>query len=218
MKIYAVNGSPRKNSNTATLLQKALEGVKSSTKGAEEIETEIINLYDLKYTGCKSCFVCKRIGGSSYGKCAVKDELYAVLNKLSKADGIIFGSPVYFSMITGQMHSMLERLIFPYTVYDENYSTIAPKRMPTAFIYTMNVTEQYMNESNYMSVFGHYEPFIESVFTKPVVMYANDTYQFADYSKYKSDVFSEEEKRKHREVQFPVDCQKAFNLGKNLLS
>ena len=71
MKIYAINGSPRKNKNTATLLQKALDGVKESAKD-KEIETEIINLYDLNYTGCKSCFACKRLGGKSYGKCASK--------------------------------------------------------------------------------------------------------------------------------------------------
>lgn len=59
MKVYAINGSPRKNKNTATLLKKALEGVKASSPN-EEIETEIINLYDLNYTGCKSCFAVLR--------------------------------------------------------------------------------------------------------------------------------------------------------------
>ena len=60
MKVYAINRSPRKKGNTITLLQKALDGVKESIKD-QEIETKIINLYDLNYTGCKSCFACKRI-------------------------------------------------------------------------------------------------------------------------------------------------------------
>ena len=151
MKVYAINGSPRKNKNTATLLQKALDGVKESAKD-KEIETEIINLYDLNYTGCKSCFACKRLGGASYGKCAIKDDIYEVLEKLSQADGIIFGSPIYLSNITGQLQSFLERLLFPYLVYDENYSTIAPKKMPTAFIYTMNVQEELMDKIDRKSV------------------------------------------------------------------
>lgn len=96
MKVYAINGSPRKNKNTATLLQKALDGVKEAAKD-KEIETEIINLYDYNYTGCKSCFACKRLEGKSYGKCAVKDDIQEVLEKVSQADGIIFGiSSIFF--------------------------------------------------------------------------------------------------------------------------
>ncbi|MBX4261535.1 flavodoxin family protein [Clostridium estertheticum] len=216
MKVYAINGSPRKNNNTATLLQKALDGVKEAAKD-KEIETEIINLYDLNYTGCKSCFACKRLGGASYGKCAIKDDIYEVLEKLSQADGIIFGSPIYLSNITGQLQSFLERLLFPYLVYDENYSTIAPKKMPTAFIYTMNAQEELMDKIGYPSTFNKIESSLERILTKPLVMYSNNTYQFDNYSKYKSNAFSEEEKAEHRRTQFPLDCQKAFELGTNLI-
>lgn len=55
MKAIAVNGSPRRNWNTATLLRKALDGAKSV--GAD---TELIHLYDMQYRGCISCFACKR--------------------------------------------------------------------------------------------------------------------------------------------------------------
>ena len=189
---------------------------RSSAKD-KEIETEIINLYDLNYTGCKSCFACKRLGGASYGKCAIKDDIYEVLEKLSQADGIIFGSPIYLSNITGQLQSFLERLLFPYLVYDENYSTIAPKKMPTAFIYTMNVQEELMDKIGYPSTFNKIESSLERILTKPLVMYSNNTYQFDDYSKYKSNAFSEEEKAEHRRTQFPLDCQKAFELGTNLI-
>lgn len=61
MKIIAINGSPRKNRNTATLLNKALEG--AASQGAE---TELIHLYDLNYKGCVSCFACKIKNGKSY--------------------------------------------------------------------------------------------------------------------------------------------------------
>lgn len=217
MKVYAINGSPRKNKNTATLLQKALDGVKESAKD-KEIETEIINLYDLNYTGCKSCFACKRLGGKSYGKCAVKDDIQEVLEKVSQADGLIFGSPIYLGTITGQLQSFLERLLFPYLVYDENHSAIPPKKMITAFIYTMNVPEESMDKFGYLSTFNRIESSLGHVLTKPLVMYSNNTYQFDDYSKYKSSAFSEEEKAEHRKIQFPLDCQKAFELGANLIS
>lgn len=216
MKIYAINGSPRKNQNTATLLKKALDGVKESLKD-QEVETEIINLYELNYTGCRSCFACKRIGAKSYGKCIVKDDIYEVLEKVSQADGIIFGSPVYFGAITGQLQSFLERLCFPYFVYDQNHSSIAPKKMPIGFIYTMNIPEDMMEQIGYASSFGRMEGPLEKVFTKPLIMYSNNTYQFDDYSKYKSDYFSEEEKAKHRATQFPIDCQNAFELGLSLI-
>ena len=62
MKILAINGSPRKNSNTATLLKKALEGA-----AAQGAETELIHLYDLNFKGCISCFACKLKDGKSYG-------------------------------------------------------------------------------------------------------------------------------------------------------
>ena len=215
MKVYGINGSPRKNNNTATLLKKALEGVQASTPN---VETEIINLYDLKFTGCKSCFACKLLDGKSYGKCAVKDDLYEVLEKLSQADGIIFGSPIYFGDVTGELRSFLERLLFPYLVYDKNHTSLAPKKMPTAFIYTMNVPEEMMESIGYLQTFTSLETTIGMVLTKPLSMCSNDTYQFNDYSKYKMELFSEEEKRKHREKQFPMDLENAFNMGKKLLN
>ena len=96
MKIIAFNGSPRKEWNTATLLKKALEG--ASSQGAQ---TELIHLYDLKYQGCISCFACKKKDGVSYGKCAVKDVLKPIFEKVETADAVIFGSPVYLGTITG---------------------------------------------------------------------------------------------------------------------
>ena len=61
-------------------------------------ETELIHLYDLKYTGCTSCFACKIIGGKSYGKCAVNDDLLPVLRRIEEADALILGSPVFLAL------------------------------------------------------------------------------------------------------------------------
>jgi multimeric flavodoxin WrbA len=65
MKFFAVNGSPRPKCNTAHLLDKVLEGVKSVFPDAE---TERIDLYKIPFNGCKSCFACKRIEGRHYGR------------------------------------------------------------------------------------------------------------------------------------------------------
>ena len=74
-----------------------------------------------------------------------------------------------------------------------------------------------MEKVGYLTTFNKIESTIERIFTKPLVMYSNNTYQFDDYSKYKSSAFSEEEKAEHRKIQFPLDCQKAFELGVNLI-
>jgi multimeric flavodoxin WrbA len=88
VKVLAINGSPRKKWNTATLLEKALEG--AASLGAD---TELVHLYDLDYKGCTSCFACKLKGGKSYGKCAMNDGLTPVLEKLADVDALLLGSP-----------------------------------------------------------------------------------------------------------------------------
>jgi len=91
MKVLAINGSPRKKWNTATLLQNALDG--AASQGAK---TELVHLYDLNYTGCTSCFACKLKDGKSYGKCAVRDGLTPLLEKIPDAGALILGSHIYF--------------------------------------------------------------------------------------------------------------------------
>ena len=213
MKLYALNGSPRKDKNTATLLQSALDGAAST--GAT---TEMIHLYDLTYKPCISCFLCKKLGGKSYGKCAVRDELTPVLEKLAEADGLIFGSPIYFGGISAQLRAFFERFLFQYVVYDVQYSSLAPKKMSTAFLYTMNVTEDMMRTLKYAELLRPMEFFVGNVFSPPQVMYACNTYQFDDYSKYKIECFSEADKAAHRERQFPVDMQAAFVMGEKMVA
>ena len=212
MKIYAINGGPRKKHNTAQLLQAALDGA-AAAPCSEAVETEMIHLYDLAYNGCVSCFACKKIGGKSYGHCAVKDDLAPVLEKLAQADGIIFGSPIYFGNITGKLRSFFERLMFAYFVYDENYSSLAPKRMPTAFVYTMNVDTAQMEQYGYRQNLQGMEMFAGRLFGEPQVLHACNTYQFDDYIKYMCERFSESEKAAHRAAQFPKDLEEARRIG-----
>lgn len=208
MKVIAINGSPRKNANTATLLRKALEG--ASSQGAE---TELINLYDFNYKGCISCFACKRIGGKSYGKCAINDDLTPIFKKIEEADALIFGSPIYFGDTTGAIRSFMERLMFPYAVYEENYPSLFKKKISTGFIYTMNISDDYVDEAGYKYNFKITENFMRNIFGSSESLLVTDTYQFDDYSKYVSTVWNEEKKAKRREEEFPNDCKKAFEMG-----
>ena len=84
MKVIAVNGSPRKKWNTATLLEKVLEG--AASQGAE---TKLTHLYDLRFKGCTSCFACKTKGGKSYGTCAVRDDLTPLYAEIKEADALV---------------------------------------------------------------------------------------------------------------------------------
>ena len=213
MKIYAINGSPRKRGNTARLLSWALDGVKNAR---EDAETELINLYDLTFTGCRSCFACKRKGGASYGRCAWKDDLTPVLAKLADADGVILGSPIYFMELSGMMRCFLERWLFAYHVYDAAGTSLAPKRVSTAMFYTMNVTQEQAEFYHLPEALKPMESFVGHIFTPPHVLWCYDTVQFKDYSDYVAPAFDEAHKQKHREEYFPMDLKEAFEVGHHM--
>jgi multimeric flavodoxin WrbA len=211
MKFIAINGSPRKNWNTASLLKKTLNG--AAAAGAE---TEIFHLYDLDFKGCTSCFACKLKVGPSYGNCAMNDDLTPVLEKIEKADALVMGSPVYFGDVSGEMRSFMERLCFPYLVYRKKERSIFPGKLKTAFIYTMNLNEEAMRIRGYDKFINDNERLFKMLFGNCEFQCVFDTLQFDDYSKYVSDIFDPEKKgRKHRE-NFPEDLEKSFELGKRL--
>ena len=208
MKVIAINGSPRKNWNTATLLQKALEG--SETEGAE---TETIHLYDLNFKGCTSCFACKVKNGKSYGKCAMKDELTPVLERLKDADAVILGSPIYLGNSTGEMRSFMERYIFPFLVYSADTRSLYPRNTSIGYIYTLGDKEENFDTFGFRKVIELNEWIATKIFGYSESLYSTDTYQFDDYSKYVATVFDPEEKAKRRAEVFPQDCEKAFEMG-----
>ena len=212
MKLLAFNGSPRKKWNTATLLEHALKGAESA--GAK---TELFHMYNLDYKGCISCFACKRIGGKSYGHCAQKDDLTPVFKKAEKADAILIGSPIYFGITTGETRSFLERLMYPYLVYDPQRSSLFGRKIKTAFIYTAGAPEQMLKERGFDRNALGTEQAMERIFGSCESLYVTDTYQFTDYSRYVSTAFDPEEKKKRRAEQFPKDCRKAFELGARLV-
>lgn len=211
MRAIAINGSPRKAWNTASLLEHALAG--AAREGAE---TELVHLYDLDFKGCISCFACKKIGGNSYGRCAVSDGLTAILEKTSEADILILGTPVYFGAETGEMRSFLERLLFPFLTYTPDYASIFPGKLQVGLVYTMNIPEKDLSTYNYDKIFAASQGALTHVFGNCDLLLSTDTYQFSDYSQYLSTSFDEEAKKKRREEVFPQDCMRAFDMGARL--
>lgn len=213
MNIIAINGSPRKNGNTAELLRHALAGAASC--GAN---TKRIDLYDLSYKGCVSCFYCKR-KDRHHGICALQDELSPVLTELKEADGIIFGSPIYYDNISSGMSAFLERFLFSNYIYSEDVPTVFPKTIPTGFVYSMNITREQSERVHVQLNLEKYQRSVTEILgAAPKLLYVYNTWQFSDYSKYESSIFSEADKRRQREEQFPLDCKAAYDMGKALAS
>lgn len=209
-KVIAINGSPRKSGNTSILLKKVLEGARS--QGAE---IELINLIDLKYQGCISCFACKRKGTEYIGKCAIKDDLAPVLEKAMEADAIVLGSPIYVGDVTGMMRLFIERFAFMNISYSNRDKWHKTSNKNGAFIYTMNANKItaklfsyiYMLNTGILKKFRGYT----------AQLLSTNTYQFNDYAQYDASNFDEKKKRKTKETIFPKDCEKAYNIGKNLI-
>lgn len=213
MKIIGINGSARKKWNTAQVLQKTLDGA-----AAQGAETELVHLYDLDFKGCTSCFACKLKGGKSYGKCAMRDGLTPVLDKIAEADALVLGSPIYFGRVSGEMSSFLERLLFQYFVYAQPPTSLFERKIRTAFIYTMNVPESMMQEYNYAVHMGANENYLARIFGECETLCCNETVQFDDYGKYVFNYFDPEQRKQRHSVLFPENCRKAFELGQRLVS
>jgi multimeric flavodoxin WrbA len=203
MKIYAINGSPRKKCNSAQMLQSFVDGVKSIKPDAD---IEYVSLYDYKYTGCKSCFACQRKENREHLCCHIHDDIHDILDGAFHADGLVFATPIYFFDITAQLKAFLERLMYP---------GVSEKKIPTAFIYTMNASKQTKQELNFEASLSTSKRFLEWTFhDAPESIYAFNTFQYND-----SDDFIEEFKRylpvnkACHDVQFPIDCQNAFDAG-----
>lgn len=208
MKTMILNGSPRKNWSTAQLLQSAREGAESVGT-----QTEYIDLYDLSFTGCRSCLACKRKDAQRC-HCFWKDDLSPIIDRIFASDAIIIGSPIYFGDITSQFHALLERLKFVTLSYDD-YSNYFDGKINVGVILTMNVPLS-MYESMYKDKLLERMEAFDTLNGTVEVYPCCDTLQVKDYSKYNMAGFSEDHKKAVRERQFPVDLENAFKMGARL--
>jgi len=103
MKAIAVNGSPRKNGNTAMMLKLVLGELEK-----RGIETELIQAGGRDIHGCTACGACRK---SAEPRCAFNDDIInESLQKIAEADALILGSPVYFGGLTAQMKAFIDRV------------------------------------------------------------------------------------------------------------
>lgn len=212
MKIILINGSARKQGNTEEILKKIKAGAIS--KGAE---VEEVNLFDLNYKGCYGCYSCKELEGKHYGHCPIKDDLKLLFQKIEKSDGFVLGSPIYWSNLSGEMRSFMERLFFQYLVYDEQYSSVAPKQFKTALVTTMNINADLYEPSGLASTITHIQTVMKLLFGSCEVLNLFETVQFDDYSKYVYKMPDKEEKSNRFPKIREVDLKKAYDLGINLV-
>ena len=205
--VIVIDGGPRKNFNTASMLQKFAEGASSVSN---DIEVKTIRLYGLDYKGCMSCMACK-IKDKASNVCKFKDALTPILEDIAKADGLALGSPIYFGQITGQMQAFLERLSFPWLSYND-YSLTAPKKMPVVLIETMNGQPNQNNSQGY----GPMEYCIANALCQPEHIIAYNTYQVKNYARFELAGFSETAKQQWRDEHWEQDLQKAYDCGKRM--
>lgn len=101
MKILGLSGSPRKQGNTEILLGEALQGAEQ-----EGAEVELYTVINKNIQPCDGCGACRKTG-----ECHIKDDMQGLYEKLLAADGIIFGTPVYFYNMTAQTKAVVDRTI-----------------------------------------------------------------------------------------------------------
>lgn len=105
MRVFAINGSARKDGNTALLIKEVF-----SELNKEGIETEMFQLSGKKLRGCIACYKCFQ---NKDRRCSVKDDvLNDLLAEMEKSEGFILGSPTYFSDVTSSTRAFIERCGF----------------------------------------------------------------------------------------------------------
>lgn len=105
MKVLLINGSPNAHGCTFTAL---MEITKELDKNG--IDHELVQIGKKAIRGCTACFTCAKTGT---GHCVFDDDLVnGVIDKIREADALIVGSPVYYAGISGQVKSLLDRVFF----------------------------------------------------------------------------------------------------------
>lgn len=206
--IIAVNAGPRKNWNTDTLISEAARGAESA--GA------VIKRYDLfkleRYTGCISCFGCKK--EKFKGHCVCKDGLTPVLDDIRESDGLIIGSPNYLSNLTASFRALYERLIFQSLTYNAETPCCNEHPVPVLLIMTSNAPD-----TAYTDLLSSYQQTMNTFVGPTSVLVSGNTLQLKDYSKtdWPWTLFDPEEKQKRHETVFPEEMKKAYEMGKALV-
>ncbi len=207
-KIIAVNAGPRKGWNTDTLIMDAV-------KGAEEAGAEVVK-YDLfrleRYTGCISCFGCKK--EKFKGHCICKDGLTEVLDAIREADGLIIGSPNYLSEMTASFRALYERLVFQNLTYNLETPCCNEHPIPVLLIMTSNAPD-----TQYTDLLNNYQQTLSRFVGPTDVLVSGETLQLKDYSKldWPWTIYDPVYRQERHETVFPGERQTAYEKGAALV-
>ena len=205
-KIVAVNAGPRMGWNTDTLINEASKGAQDAGAAVERFD-----LFRLeKYTGCISCFGCKK--ERNKGRCVCRDGLTPVLDAIRESDGLIIGSPNYLGELTASFRALYERLVFQNLTYNADVPCCNQNPIPVLLIMTSNAPD-----TMYMNLLRSYQRTLGGFVGPTQLLVSGDTLQLRDYGK--TDwpwYFDGEAKRRRHETVFPEEMKKAFEMGKAL--
>ncbi len=207
-KIIAVNAGPRKGWNTDTLIAEAAKGAQSAGATVERFD-----LFRLeKYTGCVSCFGCKK--ERNRGRCVCRDGLMPVLDAIRESDGLIVGSPNYLSELTASFRALYERLIFQNLTYNLETPCCNARSIPVLLIMTSNAPD-----TGYLGLLRNYQQTLSRFVGPTEVLVSGNTLQLKDYGRtdWPWTMFDPEEKRRRHETIFPQERKKAFGMGAALV-
>ena len=205
--IVVVNAGPRKGWNTDTILSEAARGAESA--GAEIKRFDLFRLD--KFTGCISCFGCKR--EKFKGHCICRDGLTPVLDAIREADGLIIGSPNYLGELTSSFRALYERLIFQNLTYNRETPCCNERPIPVLLVMTSNAPD-----TMYQNLLANYQGTLSRFVGPTEVFVSGNTLQLKDYSKtdWPWTMFDPEAKQLRHDTVFPEECRKAYALGVKL--
>ena len=206
--VVAINASPRKGWNTDTLVSEA-------ARGAEEAGATVqkFDLYKLeRFTGCISCFGCKR--EKNKGRCICKDALTPVLDAIREADALVIGSPNYLSELSASFRALYERLVFQSLTYNLENPCCNERPIPVLLIMTSNAPEDM-----YAGLLEGYQRTLSAFVGPTDILVAGDTLQVKDYSKldWEWTMFDPAAKQQRHETVFPQQRQTAYEKGAALV-
>ena len=207
-RIVAVNAGPRKGWNTDTLITEAVKGAESAGATVEKFD-----LFRLeRYTGCISCFGCKR--EQNKGHCVCRDGLTQVLGAIRESDGLIIGSPNYLSEMTASFRALYERLVFQNLTYNREMLCCNQRQIPVLLIMTSNAPD-----TAYTNLLQNYQRTLSGFVGPTEILVSGDTLQLNDYSKmdWEWSMFDPEAKKLRHETVFPQECAKAYDMGAALV-
>ena len=203
-RIVVVNAGPRKGWNTDTLITEAVKGAEDAGASIERFD-----LFRLeKYTGCVSCFGCKR--EKNKGRCVCRDGLTPVLDAIRESDGLIIGSPNYLRELTASFRALYERLIFQSLTYNLETPCCNGRPVPVLLVMTSNA-----QDTAYRGLLEGYRQTLSRFVGPTEVLVSGDTLQLKDSGKtdWPWTLFDPDAKQRRHETVFPQERRKAYEMG-----